>query len=373
MGIVLSDRNEGIVQRRALVICNDDFDALEFPTAKSTESDYKALTRVLSDGRAKFEVTGLNNAGFLEVRKAIAKICNESKRDDTLLIYYAGYSFRDTDGSLYLPVKDSTRAYANATTIDTDFVLKHLRHSECRRLVLMLDGNNAGAFFVNNRGIPDGLYAIMACGPDETTPDSEEGGAFTRAFVEALESPKTDADGDGRISADELYERIKAVMARNRYSNVPQKWVWNVRDPIYIAEAAPSVFLSYARQDVELARAVKDQLERRGFSVWIDLEGIHSGDWEARVRSALGKSRCVVFLMTQSGLNSDAVKKELNFATLKGVPLIPLSELEWKIRELPEWYQFHYATIHWQRLRRDALDGSVDELAVAIRELRPDS
>jgi hypothetical protein len=354
--------------RRALLVCNGTFDDDKISNLAGVNDDSERMRTALSNPRAGFDVTPLLDAGFLEVRKAIARLCAESGPDDTILLYYSGASFRGQDGSLFLPVRDSSAEYADATTIDTDFILRNLRHGQCKRNILLVDGCHAGAFFVNNRGIPDGLYAIMACAADEMTADTSVGGAFTCALVAALDDGRTDRDGDGLISIDELFDATKRRLAEAKYQSTPQKWIWNVRDAIYVAQTAPSVFVSYAREDVALAQDLQKKLEACGFAVWVDLERIRAGNWVETVIAGLNRSRCVVFLMTKDGLDSAAVRQELEFATQKRVPLIPVSVKDWAAEELPDWFVFQFRLTHRHLLTDDA---SIQRLAVAIRSVTP--
>jgi hypothetical protein len=356
--------------RRALLVCNGTFDDPELPSLVGVAKDHDRVSAVLRGPSARFEVTAVLDAGFLDVRKAIAKLCADSDEEDTLLFYYSGGSFRGRDGCLYLPVRDSSKQYADSTTLDTDFILRHLRQSRCRKIILMVDGCNAGAFFEQNRGIPNGLYAIMATSADATTADTPEGGAFTRAIVDALNDPKTDVDGDGQISIDELFECAKCTLVNNGCKSPPQKWIWNVDGPIYIASAPANVFLSYARKDVDNATKLKQELEKRGFGVWMDLEGIKAGNYKTKVTDGLNKSRCVILLMTEHSLTSESVQKELEFAAGKNVPLIPVCHREWPDAKLPDWYRFDYGPIHRRVLTAEA--ASFDELATAIKSVRPE-
>jgi len=264
-------------QRRALLICNGTFTERGFPNLPGVKKDFDAMSRVLGDGGiGGFEVTALLDQPLLAVRKAIAMACRQSGADDTLLIYYSGYSFCGDDHSLYLPVADSDQEFPDATAVDAEFVLSQIRQSACHRVVLLVDGCHSGAFFNNNRGIPDGLFAITACAADQFTVGTPEGGAFTRALVEGLEGPATDLDGDGRLSIDELHSFVKARLAAQGYPATPQKWVWNVREPIMIAAAQPRVFLSYCREDVAVAERLKERLEAQGLSIGCSIGMLHS-------------------------------------------------------------------------------------------------
>jgi hypothetical protein len=358
-------------RRRALLICNGTFRDLGMPKLDGVRKDHDAMRRVLGDPEiGGFEVTALLDKPLLAVRKAIAALCRDSGADDALLIYYSGYSFCGDDGSLYLPVADSDKEYPDATAVDAEFILSRIRQSLCRRIVLLVDGCHSGAFFNNNRGIPDGLFAITACTADQMTVDTPHGGAFTQALVEGLLSPATDSDGDGRIDIDELHGFVAERIKSQGYESRPQKWVWNVPEPIHIASAQPRVFLSYCRKDVETAERLKAALESHGFSVWLDLEDIQSGDWKSRVTDGLNRARALVFLMTPDSLAASAVQKELRFALAKEVPIIPVQTEDLEPDKLPDWYRFEYDSIHRHTLEPSFPASGMRKLVDAIRSSR---
>jgi len=360
-----------VPRRRALLICNGTFSDMALLNLPGVQKDCHAMNRVLGDPAVGgFEVKALLDQPLLAVRKAIAIACRDSAADDTLLIYYSGPSFRGADGSLYLPVADSDREFPDATAIDAEFVLGRIRQSPCRNLVLLVDGCHSGAFFENNRGIPNGLFAITACAADQMTADTPEGGAFTRALVEGMESAASDLDGDGRLSIDELHGFVKARLAAQGYPATPQKWVWNVREPIMIAAAQPRVFLSYCREDVAVAERLKEKLEAQGLSIWLDLEDIQSGDWKTRVTDGLNRSRALVFLMTPDSLAAGAVQKELRFANAKGVPILPVQITELAPEAIPDWYRFEFDSVHRHTLGPKLPAAGIAKLVKAIRGAR---
>ena len=199
---------------------------------------------------------------------------------------------------------------------------------------------------------------------------SREGGAFTRALVEGLEGPATDLDGDARITIDELHAFVAARIAAQGYEATPQKWVWNVREPIFIATAQPRVFLSYCRKDVAVAERLKAALEANGFSIWLDLEDIQSGNWKARVTDGLNRARALVFLMTADSLAAPAVQNELQFALAKGVPIIPVQTEDLAGDALPDWYRFEYDNLHRHTLDASLPPSGALKLVRAIRSAR---
>lgn len=86
------------------------------------------------------------------------------------------------------------------------------------------------------------------------------------------------------------------------------------------------VFISYSRQDEELAHALKRDLDSAGIETWIDRKGIPPGtpDWEKTIRDALSRSLAVVLIATPSSRESVPVYGELNLAQNAELPVIPL-------------------------------------------------
>jgi hypothetical protein len=360
-------------QRLALLICNGIFPKIEGFALAGVAKDAKQVEAALSNPETcRFAVRSLVDRGLLEVRREIARICRETTVNDTLLIYYSGGHRKEDDGSLYLLVNDSESEFLGATALDAEFILSQLRGSACRKIVLLVDTCNAGALFNNNRGIPDGLYAITSCGADEVCADTAEGGAFSLALCAGLQSLSADDDGDGRISIDELHEFIKQRLSTGPFTGMtPQKWVWNVPEPIYVADVPRHVFLSYSRKDQLEALKLKTAIEAEGLAVWIDLEGIESGDWKKRVTDSLNRSRALVMLLTANSLHLESpVNKELAFAAKKNVPVIPVHLGLLQSGSLPEWFIFDYGDVHRHQLDIEGYEVGVKKLVKAIRKLR---
>ncbi len=333
--------------------------------------DAKLLQLVLSDVETcRFSVRSLLDRGLIEVRREIASICADASEQDTLLIYYSGNGFPGQDGSLYLLVADSDGEYPHATALDNEFILSQLRSSKCRHIVLVIDACHAGAFFTHNRGIPNGLYAITSSGADELCDDTPEGGAFSRALCGGLRNAAADADGDGLVSIDELHEFVKQELRNEGHKGTPQKWVWNVPGVIYITAVPRPVFLSYAREDMAEADQLARSLETEGIAVWIDWQGIQSGNWKERVTDGLNRARAVVVLLTSASFHSSAVRKELGFAAKKNIPIIPVQLGEMEDGAAPDWFTLDYDELHRHIIEPKRYGEGVKDLASAICKLR---
>jgi hypothetical protein len=86
-----------------------------------------------------------------------------------------------------------------------------------------------------------------------------------------------------------------------------------------------SIFISYSRQDSEVAKDLKLQLENSHFTVWLDVAEIESGDqWKERILSGIEKCSAVVVILTPRSARSHWVMRELTYAIEFKKPIFPL-------------------------------------------------
>jgi hypothetical protein len=165
---------------------NGDGYAVAIP---GSDKDLEVLGGVLGDSEcAGFEVRTLFEPTMIDMRRELARAARDAGPADTLVLYYSGTSTLGADRSLYLPAIDSDVEFLEATCLESDYVLSCLRRSRCWHQLVIMDGCHSGAFFTQNRRLPDGFCAIMACGPDEMSYCDSDGGFFTRLLVEGLSS-----------------------------------------------------------------------------------------------------------------------------------------------------------------------------------------
>lgn len=90
-------------------------------------------------------------------------------------------------------------------------------------------------------------------------------------------------------------------------------------------EAGADVFISYSRHDSDLAKGVADALTTIGVKVWFDQRSIDPGTrWDDEIQQGLSKTKLVLFLITQTAIESQNVKDEISFALKKGISLLPV-------------------------------------------------
>jgi TIR domain/Bacterial Ig-like domain (group 2) len=97
------------------------------------------------------------------------------------------------------------------------------------------------------------------------------------------------------------------------------------REPVcvVILKAMADIFLSYANEDREAARAVAGLLESAGCTVWWDRRIPAGRTWRSMIEEALREMRCMVVLWSTHSVESDWVKEEAEEARALG-RLIPV-------------------------------------------------
>jgi tetratricopeptide (TPR) repeat protein len=131
-------------------------------------------------------------------------------------------------------------------------------------------------------------------------------------------------------------------------------------------------FLSYSRSDVEVARTVSQELEKRGVSVFTD-ERIEPGQpWIAVLESAIERGGAFLQLVSEASNSSEWVARERQLALAferTGRPLVvyPL----WLGGELPGFLKIYQAVDLRPPIEAEALSGRMDRLAAAIRNQEP--
>jgi hypothetical protein len=83
------------------------------------------------------------------------------------------------------------------------------------------------------------------------------------------------------------------------------------------------VFISYKKEDIHFADAVKRKLESSGFASWIDRYQLAPPDrWSNEIEKALRNCIALVVIITPDMLNSDYITYEWSFALGADKPVI---------------------------------------------------
>ena len=85
------------------------------------------------------------------------------------------------------------------------------------------------------------------------------------------------------------------------------------------------VFISYSRKDSAIVKKFADELSKAGYSGWMDVDGIESGDeFKKKIVSAIKESKVFLFFSSESSNASPWTVKEVKVAVLLQKPIVPV-------------------------------------------------
>ncbi|MFD9700797.1 toll/interleukin-1 receptor domain-containing protein [Lentzea sp. NPDC059081] len=84
------------------------------------------------------------------------------------------------------------------------------------------------------------------------------------------------------------------------------------------------IFVSYTRNDDRRVQALKDDLERLHWQVWLDHE-IHGGEqWWREIIGTIQQAKVFVFALSDASWRSKPCQEELDYAKKLGLPVLPV-------------------------------------------------
>ena len=121
------------------------------------------------------------------------------------------------------------------------------------------------------------------------------------------------------------------------------------------------VFISYSHKDTNIADAICNRLESNGIRCWYAPRNIQPGhEWAEDILLALGESKVMVLVFTDSSNNSTQVKREVSAAISNGVTIIPF---KCTISQPTGSMQYYLSTLHWMDAMTDSLEASIAKLS----------
>lgn len=202
----------------ALLIGNNKYRSIE--SLNTPISDIKAIAEVLSS-KYGFEITLLSDATRYEILSELNKLRSSLKRDDNLLIYYAGHGWLDenTDEGYWLPVDSERNNPAN--WLANSSITNILKSMEAKHVMIVSDSCYSGTL---TRGITISIRkpsyfkrmafkrsrTIIASGGLEPVMDAggmKNHSVFATAFMEVL--GKNEAD---YIETTQLFPKIRRTV-----------------------------------------------------------------------------------------------------------------------------------------------------------------
>ncbi len=208
--------------KKALLIATGEFDDGRVGALRSPVPDAQALAALLADPDiGDYEVGICANQDARSIRIAVERLFSSASLDDTVLLHISGHGVNGTQGFAYCP-SDIDIDCINATGLAGAYLRGVMNDSRCRRQLVFVDCCYSGAFGDDLRAklvsIPKLADEFNGSGRAIVTSstssqqsfefDGESGwtSVFTRSLVIGIESGRADANGDGVITLQELYD-----------------------------------------------------------------------------------------------------------------------------------------------------------------------
>ncbi len=123
---------------------------------------------------------------------------------------------------------------------------------------------------------------------------------------------------------------------------------------------AHDLFVSYSQPDREAALTLVQRLEARGISVWIAPRDVSpAADWAAEIIDAISSARLMVLVFSGSSNDSSQVRREVERAVHKQLPVLPFRIAN----VLPsKSLEYFLSTQHWMDAFPPPLEPHIDRL-----------
>jgi len=241
-------------RRYAVLIGSSSFDKEpKLTPLKCPENDVDGMREILAAAElgAFEEPFVFKNAESHVVTRRIGKVLAEASSHDHVLIYYSGHGETDLPGHLYLATANTEINNLIATSIPVDQLQVMISQSSCRKIMLILDccyGGAAGKSFTIRGSIDEnlkelargsGVYILTASTASQTAQEREgdDYGLLTKHIISGIRQGAADANDDGLVSMDDLYQYVYTKVKSEGYQE-PMRWALNVKgEDLIIARA----------------------------------------------------------------------------------------------------------------------------------------
>jgi hypothetical protein len=127
------------------------------------------------------------------------------------------------------------------------------------------------------------------------------------------------------------------------------------------------VFISYSSHDKAVADAACVALEAAGIRAWIAPRDIMPGtEWGEAIIEAINHCRVVVLIFSANANDSPQIRREIERAVSKGIPIIPL-----RIEDIAPARSLEYfiGTVHWLDALTPPLEAHLRRLVESVKAL----
>ena len=141
------------------------------------------------------------------------------------------------------------------------------------------------------------------------------------------------------------------------------------------SQSVKELFISYGREPevVPFVQKLKVDLTALGFSVWLDINDIHSGDdWYGAIGTGLDNCRAVLTVITKKYIHSRYCTSELYTANSDGKLIFPLmyADINFSETERSRGVKYVVGGSNWTMFRpgKDDYQTSFDKLVRGLQD-----
>ncbi|MGW1615630.1 caspase, EACC1-associated type [Streptomyces sp. NPDC002285] len=244
-------------RKHALLVGTAAYEDVSFPALPAVRADVHYLSQVLempAVGRYE-KCVRVEDSSKAAIKQAVEGFLRDREPDELVVLYLSGHGAYDReDGQLYYVTTDTEADRLQQTALEASYVTDQLEKCAARRKVLLLDccfSGSAVQGFRSKGGSHSttapvveatGVHVITASQHWEQafTTDADQPSQFTRAIVEGLHSGQADLDGDGYVSANDLFRYVSRDLrkAPDGRRQTPTQSSLQVTGDIYLADAS---------------------------------------------------------------------------------------------------------------------------------------
>ncbi|WP_326685022.1 AAA domain-containing protein [Streptomyces microflavus] len=244
-------------RKHALLVGTAIYGDASFPALPSVRADVHYLSQVLQMPAVGGyeECVRVEDSSKSAIKQAIEQFLRAREPDELVVLYLSGHGKYDQDGGqLYYVTTDTEGGRVQETALEASYVTDQLEKCAARRKVLLLDCCFSGSAVQGFRSKgashsataplveAGGVHVITASQHWEPafTTEADQPSQFTRAIVEGLHSGQADLDGDGQVSANDLFRHISRDLQKSPDARrqTPTQSSLHVTGDIYLARAS---------------------------------------------------------------------------------------------------------------------------------------
>lgn len=267
----------------ALILGNTEYLDPKLSRLAAPDQDVAALAEVLRHSAIGGfdEVTTFINRDARDLNEQVEGFFANKHRDDLLVLYFSGHGIKDDSGRLYLAVQDTKTSLLRSTAISAAFITDAMDGCRSKRIVLILDCCHSGAFAKGMKsavgasvgaaeafaGAESGYGRVVLTATDamqyawdgDTLLGEAEHSLFTHFLLEGLRSGEADINGNGAITAHELYDYIFEQMRNTTTKQTPGITAFKQEGDLVIARNPQPTTPHPAELPPELVDSIYDQ------------------------------------------------------------------------------------------------------------------